>query len=129
MYYSKAREMTLEQYVVPEMLRTRLEEVVLQIKILELGRASSFLSRVLEPPIEESIKLSLDLLVNIHALDGDEQLTPLGFHLAQLPMDPQTGKMILFGAIFGCLDPVLSVAASLSFKVRLGKVFESRKEL
>ena len=48
--------------------------------------------------------------------DG-EQLTPLGFHLAQLPMDPQTGKMILLGAIFGCLDPVLSVAASLSFKV------------
>ena len=119
MCYSKAREMTLEQYVVPEMLRTRLEEVVLQIKILELGRASSFLSRVLEPPIEESIKLSLDLLVNIHALDEDEQLTPLGFHLAQLPMDPQTGKMILFGAIFGCLDPVLSVAASLSFKVEI----------
>ena len=56
MYYSKAREMTLEQYVVPEMLRTRLEEVVLQIKILELGRASSFLSRVLEPPSEDSIR-------------------------------------------------------------------------
>ena len=48
--------MTLEQYVVPEMLRTRLEEVVLQIKILELGRASSFLSRVLEPPSEDSVR-------------------------------------------------------------------------
>ena len=52
-------------------------------------------------------------------------LTPLGYHLAKLPMDPQTGKMILLGAIFGCLDPVLSVAASLSFKdafvVPLGK--------
>ena len=52
-------------------------------------------------------------------------MTTQGFHLAQLPMDPQTGKMILFGAIFGCLDPVLSVAASLSFKdafvVPLGK--------
>ena len=55
--------MTLDQYVVPEMLRTRLEEVVLQIKILELGRASSFLSRVLEPPSEESIRLALNLLV------------------------------------------------------------------
>lgn len=69
--------MTLEQYVVPEMLRTRLEEVVLQIKILELGRASSFLSRVLEPPSEESIGLALKLLVDIHALDDEEQLTPL----------------------------------------------------
>ena len=55
--------MTLDQYVVPEMLRTRLEEVVLQIKILELGLASSFLSRVLEPPSEESIRLALNLLV------------------------------------------------------------------
>ena len=78
-----------------------------------------------------SPRLALNMLVDIHALEGGEgeQLTPLGFHLAQLPMDPQTGKMILFGAIFGCLDPVLSVAASLSFKVRLGKGFESRPEL
>ena len=82
--YSKAREMTLEQYVVPEMLRTRLEEVVLQIKILELGRASSFLSRVLEPPSEESIGLALKLLVDIHALDDEEQLTPLVRYLVML---------------------------------------------
>ena len=82
--YSKAREMTLEQYVVPEMLRTRLEEVVLQIKILELGRASSFLSRVLEPPSEVSIGLALKLLVDIHALDDEEQLTPLVRYLVML---------------------------------------------
>ena len=120
----------------PEMLRTRLEEVVLQIKILELGRASSFLSRVLEPPSDRSTELALKLLVDIHALDGEEQLTPLGFHLAQLPMDPQTGKMILLAAVFGCLDPVLSVAASLSFKdafvTPLGKealVDEKKREL
>ena len=69
------------------------------------------------------------MLVDIHALDGEEQLTPLGFHLAQLPMDPQTGKMILFGAIFGCLDPVLSVAASLSFKVSLKKGLCDESEL
>jgi ATP-dependent RNA helicase DHX36 len=134
--YSKAREMTLEQFVVPEMLRTKLEEVVLQIKILEFGRASSFLSRVMEPPDDRAVELAIEMLVNIHALDTEEQLTPLGFHLAQLPMDPQTGKMILLGAIFGCLDPVLSVAASLSFKdafvVPLGKeevVDKKKREL
>ena len=123
--YSKAREMTLTRFVVPEMLRTRLEEVVLQIKILEFGLASSFLSRVLEPPDSKAVNLAIEMLVDINALDKDELLTPLGFHLAQLPMDPQTGKMILLGAIFCCLDPILSVAASLSFKdpfvVPLGK--------
>ena len=35
---------------------------------------------------------------------------------AQLPMDPQSGRMILMGAIFSCCDPILSVAASLSFR-------------
>jgi HrpA-like RNA helicase len=58
----------------------------------------------------------LQLLETLNALDESENLTPLGFHLAQLPMDPQTGKMILMGALFGCLDPVLTVAASLSHK-------------
>jgi len=77
------------------MLRTRLEEVVLQIKSLELGKAASFLSRVMEPPAELSIKHAIDLLRTINALNEDEQLTPLGYHLAYLPMDPQTGKMIL----------------------------------
>ena len=56
------------------------------------------------------------MLQNLNALDNEEHLTPLGFHLAQLPMDPQMGKMILMGAIFSCLDPILSIAASLSFK-------------
>jgi len=114
--YTKAREMTLEQFVVPEMLRTRLEEVILQIKSLELGQASSFLSRVMEPPSEPSVERAIQLLRTINALDSREQLTAMGFHLAALPMDPQTGRMIILAAMFSCLDPVLSVAASLTFK-------------
>ena len=51
-----------------------------------------------------------------NALDFDENLLPLGVHLARMPVDPHTGKMILFGAMFCCLDPILTVAASLSFK-------------
>ena len=126
--FTRAREMTLEQYATPEMLRTRLEEVILKIKILELGRIAPFLRKVMNPPNEKVIQRAVDMLVGINALhleQGAEILTPLGYHLAKLPMDPQTGKMILFGAIFSCLDPVLSVAASLSFKdafiVPLGK--------
>lgn len=45
-----------------------------------------------------------------------ESLTALGAHLANLPVDVHIGKMILFGAIFRCLDPVLTIAAALSFK-------------
>ena len=117
--FSRAREMTLEQYAVPEMLRTRLEEVILKIKVLELGKAESFLEKVMDPPNEVNVMRAIEMLVSINALNHEkdnEILTPLGYHLAKLPMDPQTGKMILFGAIFSCLDPILSVAASLSFK-------------
>lgn len=52
----------------------------------------------------------------MNALDSSENLTPLGYHLGKLPVDPQTGKMLLMGALFSCIDPVCSVAASLSFK-------------
>lgn len=51
-----------------------------------------------------------------NALDAHEGLTPLGYHLAALPVNPRIGKMILFGAIFSCLDPVLAVASVLGFK-------------
>ena len=50
------------------------------------------------------------------ALDRDEELTPLGHHLAHLPVAPRLGKMMLFGAMFSCVDPVLTVASALGFK-------------
>lgn len=56
------------------------------------------------------------MLRTLNALDREERLTPLGFHLAKLPMDPQTGKMIVMGALFSCLDPILSIASCLNFK-------------
>ncbi|XP_047107788.1 ATP-dependent DNA/RNA helicase DHX36-like isoform X1 [Schistocerca piceifrons] len=123
--YTRAREMMLQAYPLPEMLRSRLEEVILQVKILQLGRAAEVLTRVMDPPDSRAVDLSLELLHTLGALDQDETLTPLGFHLARLPLDPQTGKMILMAAIFGCIDPIFSIAASLSFKdafvIPLGK--------
>lgn len=50
------------------------------------------------------------------ALDSNGILTPLGMHLAKLPIDPQMGKMILMSALFCCLDPITSAAAALSYK-------------
>lgn len=93
--YTKAREMTFAQYPLPEMLRTRLEEVILQIKILQLGKVKDFLSTVMDPPDLKAIDLSLELLQILNALDKHENLTPLGYHLAHLPLDPRTGNFII----------------------------------
>lgn len=114
--YTKARELALESFKKPEILRKRLEEVILQIKTLRLGKAGVFLKRLLDCPPSASVDLAIKRLIQINALDTKENLTPLGFHLAQLPMDPYTGKMILMAGIFGCVNPVTTVAATLSFK-------------
>ena len=130
--YTKLQESKMEEFIVPEIVRTPLDQVCLQIKILKLGMIREFLCRVMESPAEESVNLSLDKLTALNALDSDENLTPLGYHLAQLPVEPQIGKMLLFGAIFLCIDPILTVAACLSYKdpfvVPLGKEKEADLE-
>uniref|UniRef100_A0A6Q2YW51 ATP-dependent DNA/RNA helicase DHX36 n=1 Tax=Esox lucius TaxID=8010 RepID=A0A6Q2YW51_ESOLU len=123
--YNSLRASLMEAYQLPEIMRTPLEELCLQIKILKLGPIAEFLRKALDPPTEEAITLAITHLMDLNALDRSEALTPLGFHLARLPVEPHIGKLILFGALLGCLDPVLTIAASLSFKdpffIPLGK--------
>ncbi|KAH9510374.1 ATP-dependent DNA/RNA helicase dhx36 [Bulinus truncatus] len=125
-----------QDYLPPEMLRTRLEELCLQIKLLKLGKIVPFISKAMQHPSVESITHAVETLIELNALDSNENLLPLGYHLARLPVEPHTGKMILFGAMFCCLDPILTVAASLSFKdafiIPMGKenlADEARKRL
>uniref|UniRef100_A0A8C7U9B2 RNA helicase n=1 Tax=Oncorhynchus mykiss TaxID=8022 RepID=A0A8C7U9B2_ONCMY len=114
--YNGLRASLLDAYQLPEIMRTPLEELCLQIKILKLGPIAEFLRKALDPPTEEAVTLAITHLMDLNALDRSEALTPLGFHLARLPVEPHIGKLILFGALLGCLDPVLTIAASLSFK-------------
>ncbi len=48
--------------------------------------------------------------------EDNDVLTPLGYHLANLPLDPQCAKLLILGALFSCLKPALAVAACLAFK-------------
>ncbi|CAH1775187.1 unnamed protein product [Owenia fusiformis] len=114
--YTGLDESKFDDYQLPEILRTRLEELCLQIKLLKLGKIEPFIRKAMQVPSMEALHVSIQLLEDINALDDNEDLTPLGYHLAKMPVDPQTGKMILYGALFGCLDPILTIAASLSFK-------------
>ncbi|KAG2566262.1 hypothetical protein PVAP13_7NG205600 [Panicum virgatum] len=115
--YTRHRfENIMRPFQVPEMLRMPLTELCLQIKSLHLGDIKSFLLKAVEPPNEEAISSAVDLLYKVGAFEGHEELSPLGYHLAKLPVDVLIGKMMLYGAIFGCLSPILSVAAFLSYK-------------
>uniref|UniRef100_A0AAX7VV32 ATP-dependent DNA/RNA helicase DHX36 n=1 Tax=Astatotilapia calliptera TaxID=8154 RepID=A0AAX7VV32_ASTCA len=123
--YNGLRASLLDAYQLPEIMRTPLEELCLQIKILKLGSIGRFLEKALDRPTEKAVSLAIKNLTELNALDQRENLTALGFHLAHLPVEPHIGKLILFGALLGCLDPVLTIAASLSFKdpffIPLGK--------
>ena len=56
------------------------------------------------------------------------ELTALGFHLATLPVDPRVGKMMIYGALFGCMDPALTIAASMSARSPFVSPFDKRDE-
>ena len=73
-----------------------------------LGSPEDFLSKALDPPQPQVISNAMHLLRKIGACELNEpKLTPLGQHLAALPVNVKIGKMLIFGAIFGCLDPVV----------------------
>ncbi|KAM6273148.1 putative ATP-dependent RNA helicase DHX57 isoform 1-T2 [Spheniscus humboldti] len=115
----------------PEIQRVPLEQLCLRIKILEMFSAQSLhsvLSRLIEPPRTESLRASKLRLQDLGALTPDEKLTPLGYHLASLPVDVRIGKLMLFGTIFRCLDPALTIAASLAFKSPFVSPWDKREE-
>ena len=60
---------------------------------------------------------ALTLLEDLGALVPEQQaLTPLGRHLAALPLPPRMGKLLLYAIMFACLDPLLTVACFAAFR-------------
>ncbi|XP_028159974.1 ATP-dependent DNA/RNA helicase DHX36 isoform X1 [Ostrinia furnacalis] len=110
------RAAKLPERLLPEMQRNNLLEPVLMIKQLRLGNAAEALKQFPDPPEEETVKRAVKHLQQCGALDDEEKLTPLGWHLARLPVHPAAGKLLVLGALFGCLDRAASVAAVWSFK-------------
>ncbi|XP_036164410.1 ATP-dependent RNA helicase DHX29 isoform X1 [Myotis myotis] len=115
--YTRERFEGFMEYSVPEILRVPLEELCLHIMKCNLGSPEDFLSKALDPPQLQVISNAMNLLRKIGACELTEpKLTPLGQHLAALPVNVKIGKMLIFGAIFGCLDPVATLAAVMTEK-------------
>ncbi|GMH39242.1 hypothetical protein BSKO_07140 [Bryopsis sp. KO-2023] len=121
-------EQNFQDHQLPEIMRTPLEELCLQIKTLKLGSIRSFLSQAMNPPAPQTINNALSLLRSIGAMDAQENMTPLGRHLAQIPVTPCVGKMILMGAMFGALDPLLTIAAATTVKDPFVRPMNMRKQ-
>lgn len=100
-----------DRYTPPEILRTNLASVILQLMALNLGQVETF--PFLDPPRADAIRDGYKTLFEIGAVDEEGQLTPLGRKLARLPVDPRIGRMILAASEEGCLHEVLIIAAVL----------------
>jgi hypothetical protein len=118
----------LADFTTPEILRTPLDALCLQIKVLRLGDVRAFLAQAIEPPPEASIASALRSLMELDAVDAQDELTPLGHHLAELPVDARLGKMMLYGAMFSCLDPILTIAAGVGFRSPFMAPMDKREE-
>ncbi|MGQ9564470.1 MAG: ATP-dependent RNA helicase HrpA [Thermogutta sp.] len=100
-----------DRYTPPEILRTNLASVILQLMALKLGEVETF--PFLDPPRADAIRDGYKTLFEIGAVDESGKLTDLGRRLAKLPVDPRIGRMILAAHEEGCLHEVLIIAAAL----------------
>ncbi|KAI0388979.1 helicase associated domain-containing protein [Xylariaceae sp. FL0594] len=112
----------------PEMLRLSLQDLAIRVKICKLGGIEETLGQALDAPSAKNIRRAIDALVDVRALTPAEELTPLGFQLARLPLDVFLGKLILQGTIFRCLDMAITVAAILSSKSPFSAPFGQRTQ-
>jgi ATP-dependent helicase HrpA len=101
------------EFTEPEILRTNLASVILQMTALGLGDVAAF--PFLDPPDARSVADGVALLRELGALD-ERRLTPIGRRLAQLPVDPRIGRMVLEADRNGCVAEVLVLAAALSIQ-------------
>ncbi|XP_053659053.1 3'-5' RNA helicase YTHDC2-like [Anopheles marshallii] len=113
--YSRTRHCAMDQYTLPEILRVPLTEICLQTAmIMKDASIQEFLNKAITPPAAMSIKQSIKYLQKVGALDDDENVTDLGYTLAELPVDARLGKMLLYGILMKCYESVLLIVCILS---------------
>lgn len=136
LFSRQLHEDVMAPYQLPEIKRVPLEDLILQI-LLSGSQPAAFLMKALDPPAPEAVRSAVH---NLHELGAivttmttapeigrgarspetamQCELTPLGFHLAHIPVEPRVGKMLIFGCIFGVLPPLLTIAAAWCVSTR-----------
>lgn len=103
----------------PEILRTNLASVILQMSALNLGAIADF--PFVEPPDQRAIRDGMALLEELGAIeaaarDGAARLTPVGRELARIPVDPRMGRMLVEANRQGALHEMLVIVAAMSIQ-------------
>lgn len=102
----------LQEQTYPEILRSNLSSVILHLKKLGIDDLVHF--DWMDPPAPETLMRALELLNYLGALDDEGELTELGHHMSEFPLDPQMAKMLIVSPKYNCSNEVLSIVALLS---------------
>ncbi|XWS12560.1 hypothetical protein CRYUN_Cryun37aG0100200 [Craigia yunnanensis] len=100
---------------IPEIQRSNLVSCVIQLKDLGIDNILGF--DWPEPPSPESMIQALEVLYSLGVLDDDAKLTsPVGFQIAEIPLEPMISKMILASNELGCSEEIITIVAVLSIQ-------------
>lgn len=124
--YSENDFMRRLEYTEPEILRTNLAAVILQMISLGLGDIANF--PFLQPPDSRGIKDGLDLLSELGAIEGDSRITRIGKQLTQLPIDPRLARMVVESKQHGTTREVMAIVAALSIQDPRERPLEKRPQ-
>ncbi|CAF1107721.1 unnamed protein product [Rotaria sordida] len=112
LYTEKAYKTEMHENTYPEILRSNLGSVVLQLKKLGIDDLVHF--DFMDPPAPETLMRALELLNYLAAIDDEGDLTELGSMMAEFPLDPQLAKMVIASCDYSCSNEILSLTAMLS---------------
>jgi ATP-dependent helicase HrpA len=119
--YDEADLRTRPEFTDPEILRTNLASVLLQMATLGLGEVDAF--PFLDPPDRRAVAAGIAILEEVGALHPSRsgeplsrRVTDIGRRLARLPVDPRLGRMIVQAEREGCTDDIIIVAAALAIR-------------
>ncbi|KAJ3123944.1 hypothetical protein HK098_001533 [Nowakowskiella sp. JEL0407] len=126
LYTEKSFLQELTEQTYPEILRSNLGAIVLQLKKLGIDDLVHF--DFMDPPAPETLMRALELLNYLEALDDDGNMTKVGEQMAEFPLDPQLSKVLIAAPKYKCSNEALSIIAMLSVPNVFIRPNEQRKQ-
>ena len=112
--YTEEELLSRPEYTQPEILRSNLASVLLQLLDMNIHDVEAF--PFIDPPSPAALRGGANLLRELKAIDAENHLTPLGRKLARMPVDPTIATMLLHAPRETCLREILVIAAGLSIQ-------------
>ena len=112
--YSEEDYLQRPEFTEPEILRTNLATVILQMKSMRLGDVEDF--PFLDVPNKKLVTDGIRLLTELSALDKQQNLTTVGRTMTRMPLDPRLARMIIAADRYHCIDEMTVICAFLSIQ-------------